>query len=149
MIRTISSKSRGLDFTIRATSHSRALAEQPSQFPKEWCLCHHFSRHSREISLHADPSNTPPHLMESVHSTFAPIGGMTLDAAMNDQLMFSQLTATGLPSNSPLVSYKYHELFLDEKPMGVSVSQLPANALSITPYHLYLAWHQPVVSRES
>ena len=99
--------------------------------------------------IHADPSNTPPHLMESVHSTFAPIGGMTLDAAMNDQLMFSQLTATGLPSNRPLVSYKYHELFLDEKPMGVSVSQLPANALSITPYHLYLAWHQPVVSRES
>lgn len=90
--------------------------------------------------IHVDPANEPPHLMESVHSVFAPVGGMTLEAARNDQLMFTKLTAAGLPSNRPLVVYKYHELFLDDRHMGVSVSQFPEKSLSVTPYDLYLAW---------
>lgn len=88
--------------------------------------------------IHADPSSTPPHLLESIHSTFAPIGGMTLEAAMNDQLMFSRLTEANVPSNFPIASYKYKDMLLNGKPMGVSVSLLPQDALPITAYNLYL-----------
>jgi hypothetical protein len=99
--------------------------------------------------IHTDPSNISPHVLESVHSTFAPIGGMTLEAAMHDQLMFSRLTAVGLPSNRPLANYMYHDLLLDGKPMGVSVSLLPHDSLSITAYHLYIVWNRLGVSTEA
>ena len=99
--------------------------------------------------IHVDPADEPPHRMESVHSTFAPVGGMTLQTAMNDQHIFAKLTSAGLPSNRPLATYKYHELFLNEQQMGVSVAQLPANTLSITPYNLYLAWQEAQIGSEA
>jgi hypothetical protein len=103
---------------------------------------------ARDI-IHTDPSNIPPHVLESVLSTFAPVGGMTLEAAMHDQLMFSRLTTAGVPSNRPVASYRYHDLLLDGKPMGVSVSLLPHDSLSITAYHLYIVWNRLGVSTEA
>lgn len=103
---------------------------------------------ARDI-IHIDPSPTPPHALESGHSIFAPIGGMTLAAAMHDQFMFSRLNTARLPANRLLASYKYDDLKLNEKPMGVSVSQLPEDVLPITAYHLYMVWNQMEVSPEA
>lgn len=88
--------------------------------------------------IHTDPSPIPPHLLESVRSTFAPVGGMTLTAARHDQVMFSRLTQAHMPANTPLASYKYTSLTLQGEPMGVSVSGLPDDALFDTAFNLYL-----------
>jgi hypothetical protein len=98
----------------------------------------------RRDLIHVDPSEDAPHLMEAVRSIDAPVGGMTLDAAMNDQKMFTRLTSAGLPSNRALVSYRYRSLRLEGRDMGVSVSEYPSNALPITPYEIYLAWRNPI-----
>lgn len=90
--------------------------------------------------VHSDPSESPPHILESIHSTFAPIGGMTLNAAVHDQTMFASLQAAHLPSNRPLAAYENKDLSLDGQAMGVSVSLLPDEALQATAFQLYLSW---------
>ncbi|MBI2464159.1 hypothetical protein HYV57_04330 [Candidatus Peregrinibacteria bacterium] len=99
--------------------------------------------------IHVDPSDVPPYEMQSVHSTFAPVGGMTLEAALNDQRMFRHLTNAGMPANRPLAAYRYSDLNLDGKPMGVSISELPPGALAITPYDIYIAWYGEQLDPES
>ena len=92
--------------------------------------------------VHSDPSTMPPHALESVHSIFAPIGGMALSAAVHDQTIFSCLQAAKLPSNRPLAAYENKDLKLRGKPMGVSLSLLPEDVLQATAFQLYIAWNQ-------
>lgn len=99
--------------------------------------------------IHVDPSTDPPHLMHSVQSSHAPVGGMTLETAQNDQKIFARLNASGLCANRPLVTFEYAQMRLDGIPMGVSISELPSSSLPITPYEIYLAWHQPLADPES
>lgn len=99
--------------------------------------------------IHVDPSIDPPHLMQSVQSNYAPVGGMTLDAAENDQRMFARLNAAALCANRPLATFEYAEMRLDGTRMGVSISELPPNSLPITPYEIYLAWYEAVTDPKS
>ncbi|RZK77270.1 MAG: hypothetical protein EOO92_13190 [Pedobacter sp.] len=91
--------------------------------------------------IHIDPSNLYPYQMQSVHSHNAPVGGMLHQVAINDQLTFAGLQNANLPSNKPLATYKYANLFLNGEQMGVSVATLPKEALNITPYDIYIAWY--------
>lgn len=90
--------------------------------------------------IHVDPAGQYPHEFEAVHSTFAPVGGMTLKAAMNDQSVFTALQLGNVPSNLPVAVFRYSDLRLGAEPMGVSVSVLPTAALRITPYEVYHGW---------
>jgi hypothetical protein len=81
-----------------------------------------------------------PHQFISVPSQSAPVGGMLLTTALNDQLIFQRLKAAGVPANSPWMVFGYEQLRLNYLPMGVSISLLPLDHLSHTPYDIYLQW---------
>lgn len=99
--------------------------------------------------VHADPTSVPPHALESMHSTPAPIGGMTIAAAIHDQAMFLHLTNVGLPANRPAAAYRYQELHTNGIPMGVSISQPPKDALPITAFQLYMLWNQSALTHDT
>jgi hypothetical protein len=90
--------------------------------------------------IHVDPHPIAPHQLISVPSQSAPVGGMLLTTALNDQLIFQRLQAAGVPANSPWMVFGYEQLRLNHLPMGVSISLLPLNHLSHTPYDIYLHW---------
>jgi hypothetical protein len=90
--------------------------------------------------IHVDPDITPPYTLVSVPSRSAPVGGMLLPMALNDQLMFGRLNQAGVPANNPLMVFEYSQLKLEGLPMGVSVSLLPEHHLHYTPYDIYLHW---------
>ncbi|MEO6150294.1 MAG: hypothetical protein ABIP28_09040 [Mucilaginibacter sp.] len=93
--------------------------------------------------VHIDPCNLSPYQMQSIHSHNAPVGGMLHEGAINDQAIFAGLQNSNLPSNKPLATYKYLDLFLNGEQMGVSVAALPKGALNITPYDICIAWYNP------
>ncbi len=90
--------------------------------------------------IHVDPHDIAPHQLISVPSQSAPIGGMLLTTALNDQLIFHRLNTAGVPANSPWMVFGYEQLRLNHLPMGVSISLLPLDHLSHTPYDIYLQW---------
>jgi hypothetical protein len=90
--------------------------------------------------IHVDPDTSPPYELISVPSRSAPVGGMLLQTALNDQLMFQRLNQAGVPANNPLMVFEYSELKLEGSPMGASISLLPMRHLSHTPYDIYLHW---------
>jgi hypothetical protein len=90
--------------------------------------------------IHVDPDRSAPYLLKSVPSFPAPVGGMLLPTALNDQEMFWRLKQAGVTANKPLAVFKYDQLTLNNSPMGVSISALPANSLPHTPYDIYIHW---------
>jgi hypothetical protein len=90
--------------------------------------------------IHVDPDRVSPYSLISVKSFPAPVGGMLLKTALNDREMFRRLNAAGVPANSPLAVFGYDRLYLDNLPMGVSVSALPEQPLPYTPYDIYIHW---------
>jgi hypothetical protein len=90
--------------------------------------------------IHVDPDTISPYCLRSVPSFAAPVGGMLLKTALNDQQMFRRLQQGGVPANQPLVVFRYNRLQLHNSPMGVSVSALPQHSLPHTPYDIYLHW---------
>jgi hypothetical protein len=90
--------------------------------------------------IHVDPDRSPPYVLISVQSFPAPVGGMLLKTALNDQVMFDRLNRSGVPANSPMAVFRYDRLKLANLHMGVSVSTLPAGTLPQTPYDIYLDW---------
>lgn len=90
--------------------------------------------------IHVDPDRSPPYALTSVQSFPAPVGGMLLKTALNDRAMFERLNRSGVPANSSVAVFRYDRLKLDDLPMGVSVSALPAGTLPQTPYDIYLDW---------
>jgi hypothetical protein len=90
--------------------------------------------------IHVDPDPVSPYGLRSVPSFAAPVGGMLLKTALNDQQMFWRLQQGGVPANSPLAVFRYDRLQLHNLPMGVSVSALPQNSLPHTPYDIYIHW---------
>ncbi|WP_156332553.1 hypothetical protein [Rhodopseudomonas sp. AAP120] len=101
-------------------------------------------RSFRRDIIHVDPSPFIPYSLMSVLSTDAPIGGMLLDVAKNDQAVFAQLSRRCVPCNTPIGVIEYPQLALDGRAMGVSVSVLPRNAATYTPYDIFLHWHRRV-----
>jgi hypothetical protein len=90
--------------------------------------------------IHVDPDQSAPYVLKSVPSFPAPVGGMLLQTALNDQEMFWRLKQGGVTANKPLAVFKYDRLTLNNSPMGVSISALPANSLPHTPYDIYIHW---------
>jgi hypothetical protein len=90
--------------------------------------------------IHVDPDRSAPYVLRSVPSFPAPVGGMLLQTALNDQEMFWRLKQGGVTTNNPLAVFKYDRLTLNNSPMGVSISALPANSLPHTPYDIYIHW---------
>lgn len=90
--------------------------------------------------IHVDPQIEAPHQLIAVPSQAAPIGGMLLTTALNDQLIFQRLNAAGVPANKPWMVFGYEQLRFNHLPMGVSISLLPLNHLHQTPHDLYLQW---------
>jgi hypothetical protein len=90
--------------------------------------------------IHVDPAERSPYELESVQSMPAPVGGMTIDAAVNDQLVFAALQAAEVPSNAPVTCIRYRDLNLNGRPLAASVSLLPRRSLPFTPYEIYCGW---------
>jgi hypothetical protein len=109
------------------------VPEDPSPMPP-------LERAFKRDLIHVDPSDKAPHQLISVHSLSAPVGGMTLKTALNDQFIFGKLVSAKLPSNLPAAVYSYDTLRLDDETMGVSLSLSPANATANTIHDIYLDW---------
>jgi hypothetical protein len=90
--------------------------------------------------IHVDPDRSAPYVLRSVPSFPAPVGGMLLQTALNDQEMFWRLQQGSVAANKPLAVFKYDRLTLHKSPMGVSISALPENTLPHTPYDIYIHW---------